>query len=323
MLISPHHSIFRRYRSLNYHHFSAIRHAFLGLSALILLQAEHAVAAPLRLAVVLSEQGGAYQEYSNALRVQLVNKNIVLSVTDSDQPLPDADLVVAAGMKAALNAARTQPAAMLAVLIPKEGFARLLNDFPAQLKDGSRTLSAIYLDQPIKRQLDLINSLLPTVGTIGVLYTAPPKELQSLRTMAAARKIEINERSVSSASNMHSALQELLISSDVLLALPDAEIYNVSTIRNILLATYRNKVPLIGFSAGYVRAGALGAVFSTPGQIAAQTLNIINEYAEKRELPAAQYAKEFEVLANEQVARSLGLNIKNESQIRIEIGTTP
>lgn len=302
---------------------SAIRTAFTALLALICLLAAHAGAAPLRLAVVLSEQGGAYREYSNALGAQLVNKNVTLSVIDAEQPLPEADLVIAAGMKAAINVARTRPAAMLAVLIPKEGFARLQKDFPAQAKNGSGVFSAIYLDQPLKRQIDLIAALLPTAGTIGVLYKSPPKELNALRTMTAAREFGLNERSAGSLSGIHAALQELLIGSDVLLALPDAEIYNAATIRNILLATYRHKVPLIGFSSGYVRAGALAAVFSTPAQIAAQSLAVISRYAETRELPAAQYAKEFEVSVNEQVARSLGLNIRSESQIRIEIGAAP
>lgn len=308
---------------MNGNYFSALKPVLFGLIGLICLHSAHAGAAPLRLTVVLSEQGGAYQEYSNALSGQLAGKNVTLTVADAAKPLPDADLVIAAGMKAAMIVARTRPAAMLAVLVPKDGFALLLNDLPAPAKSAASSYSAIYLDQPLKRQLDLIAAVLPNTGTIGVLYAAPSKEIVALRVAAAARKFELNERSVISASNLHSALQELLISSDVLLAMPDAEIYNTSTIRNILLATYRNKVPLIGFSPGYVKAGALCAVYSTPEQIAAQSLGIIQEYAEKHMLPAAQYAKAFEVSVNEQVARSLGINIRNVSQIRSEIGTTP
>lgn len=293
------------------------------LALMFFLHAGYASAAPLKLTLVLSEQGGAYQEYGNALAAQLASKNIALSVLTAGQALPETDLVIAAGMKAAMYVARTRPAAMLAVLIPKEGYARLRNDFPVTAEGSATRYSAIYLDQPLKRQLDLINAVLPEARSVGVLYAAPPKELGALRTLAAARKLELNERLVTSASNMHAALQELLISSDVLLALPDAEIYNTSTIRNILLATYRNKVPLIGFSAGYVKAGALCAVFSTPEQIARQSLAIIQGYAEQGTLPAAQYAAAFEVSVNEQVARSLGLVIKNVSQVRSEIGETP
>lgn len=305
------------------HYFFAIKPLFAGLAALIFLQPAFSSAAALKLTLVLSEQGGAYQEYSNALGAQLANKNVSLSVIDADKPLPDSDLVITAGMKAAITVARSKPAAMLAVLIPKEGYSKLLLDSSAQLKSGASVISAIYLDQPLGRKLDLIAAVLPNVSSIAVLYSAPPKELSALRTLVAARKLELNERSISSISDLHAALQSLLLRSDVLLALPDAEIYNTSTIRNILLATYRSKIPLIGFSPAYVKAGALCAVFSTPEQIAAQSSAIILQYAGTHALPAATYAKEFEVSVNEQVARSLGLNIKSVSQLRSEIGMTP
>lgn len=300
---------------------SAIKSAFIGLIALFPLFSAASCAGLLNLTVVLSENGGAYLEYSNALAAQLKNGNVKLNVIDVDTPLPASDLVIAAGMQAALTVARTRPAAMLAVLIPREGYARLLNEFPAQAKAGE--LSSIYLDQPLKRQLDLIAAVLPETSSIGVLYSTPPKELGTLRMLVKARKLELNERSPASASNLHAALQELMQSSDVLLALPDVGIYNTSTIRNILLATYRSKVPLIGFSPAYVKAGALCAAFSTPEQIASQSLAIIRDYAETRALPAAQYAKEFEVSVNEQVARSLGLIIKSATQLRSEMGAAP
>jgi hypothetical protein len=293
------------------------------LPGIFLLSAVSAYAETLKLTVVLSERGGAYQEYSNALSAGLLNKNFTLNVIDADSPLPDSDLVIAAGMKAATNVARGRRAAMLAVLIPREGFGKLLNDFPGQMKAGTNSISAIYFDQPLKRQFDLITAVLPKAGSVAVLYATPPKELSTLRMLAVTRKLDLNERIPDSESGLNSALQELLESSDVLLALPDAKIYNTGTIRNILLSTYRSRVPLIGFSPAYVKAGALCAVYSTPEQIAVQSVALIQEYAESRTLPPAQYAKEFEVLVNEQVARSLGLDIKSASQLRSEIGKTP
>ena len=310
--------------SCNY--FSVIKPLVIGLIAAVFLPAAFAFAGSLKLTVVLSDNGGAYQEYSNALSSRLANKNITLSVIDADRPLPDSDLVIAAGMRAAITVARAKPAAMLAVLVPQAGFGKLQHDFSIHEKSGTGAFSAIYLDQPLKRQLDLIAAVLPKAGSIAVLYGAPPKELSALRLLVAARKLDLNERSIRVApgpSGLHAALQELLAGSDVLLALPDEEIYNTATIRNILLTTYRNKVPLIGFSPGYVKAGALCAVFSTPEQIADQSLGIIQEYAVTHTLPAAHYAKEFEVTVNEQVARSLGLNIKSVSQLRREIGAAP
>lgn len=305
---------------MNYYRISLTRRLFAGLIALASVLPAHADAAALKVALVLSEPGGAYREFRNALEAGLSVNGISLSVIEADKSMPDADLVIAAGMKAAEVAARAKPAAMLAVLIPKDGVSKLMQEFPALAKPGQNLFSAIYLDQPLRRQLGLIAAMLPQARSVGVLYSGPPRDINLLRSLAATYRLELNERSSADFSSLHAALQSLLLSSDVLLALPDAEIYNALTIRNILLATYRNKVPLIGFSAAYVKAGALCAVFSTPGQIAEQSLNIINGFAETRSLPAPQYAKEFEVSVNEQVARSLGLNIKSASQVRSEIG---
>lgn len=304
-------------------HFSALKTSCVCAAAVLLLSFGFALAEPLKLTVVLSEEGGAYLEYSNALAALLADKNVTLNVINAEKPLPASGLVVAAGMKASLSVARAKPAAMLAVLVPKEGFNKLLKEFTPQAKSSANALSAIYLDQPFKRQLDLITAVLPHARSIGVLYSTAPAELNKLRALAGARKLEFHERSSVSSSSLYSNLQSLLLDSDVLLALPDAEIYNPSTIRNILLATYRNKVPLVGFSSAYVKAGALCAVFSTPAQIARQSLSIIQEYTETGILPAAQFAKDFEVSINEQVAHSLGLNIRSVSQLRSEIGVVP
>jgi ABC-type uncharacterized transport system substrate-binding protein len=293
------------------------------LIAAFLLSFSCAYAGTLNLTLVLSESGGAYLEYSKALDAQLKGSDVKLRVIGVGTPLPESDLVIAAGMNAALSLARARPAAMLAVLVPAEGYRKLQNEFVSPANNAAGMLSAIYLDQPFRRQFELIATVLPDTKSVGVLYSTPPRELSSLRVLAKARNLELKERSTASANSLHAALQEILLGSDVLLALPDAEIYNTSTIRNVLLATYRSKVPLVGFSAAYVKAGALCAVYSTPAQIAAQSAAIIREFSVSRLLPSAQYAKDFEVSVNEQVARSLGLNIKSAIQVRSEMGVAP
>ena len=320
--------IFNRVNLLRRLKFSALKTGYAGLAntllaCTLLLLFEGAVAAPFRLTLVLSEAGGAYREYSEALAAELVNKSVTLQVIEAGNSLPEADLFIAAGMKAAATIARQPSSAKLAVLVPREGFNKLLNEVTAPTKAAASNYSAIYLDQPYKRQLDLITAALPHVKSIGVLYAQPPKELNVLRHLMAIRKIVLHERSSVDGANLHQNLHTILLSSDVLLAMPDAEIYNASTIRNILLASYRNKVPLIGFSPAYVKAGALCAVYSTPAQIAKQSLAFIQEFITTGILLGAQAPREFEVLINEQVAHSLGLNIKSTSQLRSDIGAGP
>lgn len=280
---------------------------FSGLSA---VQAD-----PLLVQVLLSERGGAYQEFSDALRDGLRTQQVILSVGDAAEA-DDADLIVAVGMKSATaSIAASKP--VLNVLVPKAGYDRLVKSNIAPHS------SAIYLDQPIERQLSLLVAALPKIENIGVLYTVPPPGLPSLRRMAAERNLRLHEKIVGQGHTLFDALEDVLEESDVLLVLPDTEIYNAGTIRNILLASYRKQVPLVGISQSYVKAGALCAIYSTPAQIAQQAAEAVKQFANSGKLPPGQYPKEFEVSVNTQVARSLELPIKDADKLRNEVRRAP
>jgi len=120
-------------------------------------------------------------------------------------------------------------------------------------------------------------------------------------------------------SSLAAHLNLLLAQSEVLLAVPDSEIYNSSTIRNILLSTYQRGVPLIGLSAAYVNAGALCAVFSTPEQQAAQSAGMAATFLDTGHLPPAQFPQLYEIALNAAVARSLRLNVRSIEALRIDI----
>lgn len=292
----------------------ARRIALCAAVVLLVCVAIPAQAEPLSVTVVLSENSGPYLEFSNALRDSLLSRDIATVVIEySTRPIPVSGLVVGVGMKAATAIAASSASSVLNVLIPKSGHEKLLRDYPQRA--NSKTYSAIFLDQPPGRQVALIAAALPSMHEAGVLYSTPPAELARLRREISEYKLKLREQAVSQQLPLRDALQALLKSSDVLLALPDAEIYNSSTIRNILLATYRSGVPLIGFSPAYVKAGALCAVFSTPAQFAAQADILIRKFGETKIFPSAQYPQEFEVAVNEQVARSLGMHLKSEAEL--------
>lgn len=278
---------------------------------------------PLVVVVVQSENSEPYLEFTQTLRDNILKRNVDLVVVDDPaKPVPDADLVISAGMKAATAAAASSAPAVLNVLIPKAGYEELLRNFPARA--NSRTFSAIFLDQPLARQIRLIAAILPDKRRIGVLFDSFPKdELIQLRQQISRQGLTLHELAINPALPLHDALQEVLQDSEVLLALPDSTVYNSSTLRNILLATYRSGVPLIGFSSGYVKAGALCAVFSTQAQIAVQAAMAIQQFWETSTLPVAQYPQLFEVMVNEQVGRSLGLNIKSPAELHNEMSALP
>ena len=273
---------------------------------------------PLNVAIVLSENGGSYAEFSHALDRLLSGQNVSHKVINDTEPIPASGLVVVVGLKAAKAVAASGAPSVLNVYITKDSHNKLLRDYPR--RSDSNSLSAIFLDQPIHRQVHLIKAIFPDKHNVGILYSTPPKELAELRQKMNEHNLVLNEQLVDETTSLGEALQDILLGrSEMLLALPDAAVYNDSTMRNIMLATYRRGMPFIGFSSGYVKAGALCAVVTTPEQIAGQAAALIRQFANTHELPAAQYPREFEVLVNEQVARSLDLHVKSASALHDEM----
>lgn len=264
--------------------------------------------------IVLSETGGSYSEFSDALRESLRNSNVKLNVLDTTQPTPNSSLVVTVGMKAASIVASSDAPRILNVMIPKSGHKKLLRDFAK--RENSSQFSSIYLDQPIERQLSLLVAAFPERNRLGILFDAtPPDELLQLREKAHEYGLSLYEQDVAKYNSAFEPLQKILLHSDILLALPVPTVYNSATLRNILVSTYQAEVPLVGFSSSYVKAGAICAVFSTPAQFASQSSLAILKLIETGALAPSQHPKFYDIAVNDRVAQSLKINIKNPEEL--------
>ncbi len=266
-------------------------------------------AAPLKVAFIADPSHPAYREYGQALRQALAGDG---TITWTEQTR-EADLVIAAGERAAREVENSS-APVLYTMISQHTYSNL---------GKAARHAAIYLDQPLERQLDLLEAALPQARDIGVIYSSPTEELNRLRKLAMARGRILHARQVEQENALAGTLKALLEESTVLLVLPDEAILNAGTIRNILLETYRVQVPMVGLSASYVRAGALCAVYSTPQQIARQTVTALVQFAATGKLPLSQHSNEFEVQVNRQVARSLGLHVPDAEQLRAQMRREP
>lgn len=265
--------------------------------------------------IVNSELSATYEEAAAALVSELerngVARSEVLQVTAAGLGVSGTlspKLFVALGTEAASALARRElQAPVLCALLPRISFDRVLRESDRR---PSPQFSALYLDQPLTRQLDLVRLALPQVRRIGALF-GPESKTQSvtLEERTRARGLKLISAEVQAHEPVFQGLKKILDEADLLLALPDPQIYNSSSIQNILLASYRARVPMLAFSPAYVRAGALLAVYSTPAQISSQTAVMARGALQGKALPLPQYPQDFTVGVNEHVARSLGLTL--------------
>lgn len=222
-------------------------------------------------------------------------------------------LIIALGSKTTQSLLHeTIETPIFSVLMPRHLAIKLRRLYP-----NKNNWSSLLLDQPIQRQLELITSISGKHRKTGVLLGPYTVELKkTLEKSARASEHALFTETVTGTDQLTSALKVLSSKSDILLTLPDPVIYNRKTIRGILLLSYRKKLPIIGFSQAYVKAGAIAAIYSEPAQISQQVTAIILDYFRHHKFHQKEYLPDdFSVALNKKVARSLGINLPEKEVI--------
>lgn len=269
----------------------------------------------LQVQLVLSDNSPIYQNFLAIFRQNLppLFRLEVVERAEAFENKP-ADLVVTVGVKAATWVAGKTRLPMLAVMVPSRF---VLPENPSR----GRAYSALYLDQPWHRQVHFLRSALPEHRRVGVLLSDDSKlDIAALRSDLNQHGGTLDVRKLRNEATLFSELNELLADNDVLLAVPDNLVYNSNTIRNILLTSYRRGVPLVGFSASYVKAGALCAIFSTPEALAVQAGEMTQVFAKTGRLPEVQYPTRYTVAVNADVARALGVTLPSADALQKAAG---
>ncbi len=230
--------------------------------------------------------------------------------------LRDAQVVVTVGAAAArLALAAPGDYAVVSIVIPKVKYETLQ---AAAEGAAHPRRTAIFLDQPLKRQLNLIQSAFPDMRRIGTVLGPTSRELLPLlRAEAQERGLSLVQRIIDDEAELFPALQAVLPDADLLLAVPDSTVLTTASARSVLVSAYRYQVPVVAFSENYVKAGAIIAVFSTPEQLGRDAAELLATAMEdgRLALPPPRYPKYFSVRVNAQVARSLGIVIADEQTL--------
>lgn len=278
--------------------------------------------------VLVPKLEGAYQEFVEALKTESQRppayKLHVMEAASATGDLvswpADTMLVATVGVQASRryllqNTASAPPA--VAALIPRAAYDPLVESLPPNRPRNT----ALFLDQSFGRQLDLMRILLPGARRVGVvLGPQSARDTETFRNQAASRGLQLNIETAARESQLYSALQGVMQNSDVLLLIPDPEIINAATAQNVLLTALRRRMPIFAFSAAYVRAGALAAVYSSARQQGFEVAQMARTVQRGGGLPAPRYPRYFGVAVNRTFAEQLGIDTPGEAALVQRLG---
>ena len=124
---------------------------------------------------------------------------------------------------------------------------------------GVNNITGVYLNYPLSIQFQWLKKFFPEQRKIAIFFN--PEEngetVLEARKLAARDRLELISIPVDTPKELPYALDQLRNNVEILLAIPDAIAMSSKTAKEVLLASFRNRVPLIGLSDNWVKSGAL------------------------------------------------------------------
>ena len=173
-----------------------------------------------------------------------------------------------------------------------------------------RPTASVHLNLSILALLTELGSVFPGKNRLGVIRN--PTRAWEFEPAAAGKAnqqgftVRIVECSQPDA--LLPSLLSLKGTVDFVLVLPDSSLYNSTTVRPLVLTSLENRLPIVGFSASFVRGGAAMGIYPDFRDIGLQTAELAQDLFAKRTNHAADEGPRKWIIAlNQRALRLLGL----------------
>lgn len=175
-------------------------------------------------------------------------------------------------------------------------------------------LTGASLDIPLETQFSYILSVAPSATRIGVLYN--PKETSrtvgKARAAAAMMGLTLVTEPVTDETELPKAIDRLMGRIDVLWSVADSTVFSPPTVQQIIVEAIKHKIPFMGLSKSFVKAGALFSIKWDDTDIGRQAgeaaVKVLSRSEDVSDIPVAT-PRNLSILINQQTARAIGLII--------------
>ncbi len=132
--------------------------------------------------------------------------------------------------------------------------------------------TGVVLEFPVETNLEWLKRFFPDNEKVGVIYNPEFNKDKISAALRAAQKLRLHlvAKEVEKPSDIPAALEFLSRRVNVLWGIPDPTVLNPQTAKEVLLFSFRNRIPLSGLSLSWVKAGALYALERDYADLGAQ-----------------------------------------------------
>ena len=216
------------------------------------------------------------------------------------------DLILAVGIWA-LQAVVSQPTDIPVV------YAMVLNA-PSVVGTDHKNITGASINVPVEQSLRLLKQLGPYVKRIGVIFNRARTGYLVRRAEVVAREegLQLVAKEVASPKEAVAALESFQDGIDALWILPDETTLAQTVVQQMLLFSYRKKVPVLGLSERHAQMGALLSLsFASSEDIGRQAGELAQTVLGGKtaaEVPSTT-ARKVNLTVNLKAAQKLGIEV--------------
>ena len=175
-------------------------------------------------------------------------------------------------------------------------------------RDPALTLVPVYV--PLPPLLENLRHVFPDKLRLGVIRNTSEvhPRVTTITSAAESAGYTVHIGECTGPAQLLQTLTSLKDRCDLVLCLPDATLYNSATVKPLVLASLRYRLPLIGFTESFVRAGAAAGVYPDFRDLGAQAGELALKALSGQTLPRMEHPRRLRVAVNQNITRLLGLS---------------
>lgn len=270
-------------------------------------------AGPKRVAVAYPSALGPCVEAVEGLRLRLSGSDLSVDLLDVDKSTFGAEAVQELARKPALIVAVGSDA--LRVVLEHDSPPKTISTMTLEADRGGssrtgRVASAVYLDIPIYRLIAELRRLFPEKTRVGVIRNPGRggETVSQIRGQPQTGSLEIAD--CPTADELLPVFLAFRKKVDFVICLPDGSLYNSATARPLIMASLENRLPIVGFSPAFLRAGAAVAVYPDYRGVGQQTGDLVRRCLDPGDCTSWETPRKVDVAVNAKVLRMLGMEFK-------------
>jgi len=188
-------------------------------------------------------------------------------------------------------------------------YTMILRRRPEWDAQGRPAPVTIPLDVSEASLLARLKDLFPGKTRLGIILNAGSGDPNGPQLQARAQQLGFTVRiaECAGAGQLVAALASLRNQADFVWCLPDGTLYNSVTVKPLILASLENRLPLIGFSESFAKAGAAVGIYPDFRDVGAQAGEAARQLLDGQIARSSEGPRRLKVAVNPSVLRLFGL----------------